>query len=144
MQKQTSAFERLWHWTNEASKIYRSKDNIDASDLYAPLLDINQEGKLDHEIKDIIEELDIIIPIMKTQKDILTKLIGYATEKLEPSNRDSYEWFKRNADERFADVNDWIKKLEELRSTAESTANSVSIFSILNYFYISVPNWDIG
>ncbi|RYP64457.1 hypothetical protein DL771_008745 [Monosporascus sp. 5C6A] len=121
----TSAFERLWHWTDKASKVYRSKGNADASELHVPLLDINPEGKLQQEIKDIIEELDIMIHITKTQKDILTKFIGFIREKLEPLGRVDPEWFKVNADERFAIIRDRIEKLEELRKTADSTATSV-------------------
>lgn len=126
MNKTSSAFGRLWHWTDQASKVYRSKGSGDATDLHVPLLDINPEGKLEREIKDIIEELDIMIHITKTQRGILTKFIGYATEKLAPLNRTSHEWFKQNAEERLMNVDERIEKLEELRTTADSTATGVS------------------
>ncbi|RYP93877.1 hypothetical protein DL770_000073 [Monosporascus sp. CRB-9-2] len=121
----TAAFERLWNWTDKASKVYRSKGNSDASELHVPLLDINPEGKLQREIKDIIEELDIMIHITKTQKDVLTTFIGFAKEKLEPVGGTNYKWFKLNADERLADIQDRIEKLQELRNTADNTATSV-------------------
>ena len=132
MHRQTSAFDRLWNWTDEARKVYRVKDKGDASDLHVPLLDINPEGKLEREIKDIIEELDIMIHITKTQKDILEKFVTYATNKLnspkpEPKeNANNRMWFKHNADEHLANITERIEKMKELRETAENTATSVS------------------
>ncbi|KAI1851240.1 hypothetical protein JX266_003315 [Neoarthrinium moseri] len=82
MHKQTVAFEQLWRWTDEASKIYRS--NTTASDLHVPLLDINPEGKLEREIKDIIEELDIILHVIKCHRDIIKKFISNAEHMLDP------------------------------------------------------------
>ncbi|KAI1858852.1 uncharacterized protein JN550_012414 [Neoarthrinium moseri] len=82
MHKQTVAFEQLWRWTDEASKIYRS--NTTASDLHVPLLDINPEGKLEREIKDIIEELDIILHVIKCHRDIIKKFIFNAEHMLDP------------------------------------------------------------
>ncbi|KAI1086348.1 hypothetical protein F5B19DRAFT_163230 [Rostrohypoxylon terebratum] len=84
MQKQTAAFERLWRWTDEASEIYRSNSNGDTSGLHVPLLDINPEGQLEREIKDIIEELDIMIHITKIHKKILTAFIANAENILDP------------------------------------------------------------
>ncbi|KAI1207865.1 uncharacterized protein F4807DRAFT_168597 [Annulohypoxylon truncatum] len=84
MQKQTAAFERLWRWTDEASEIYRSNTNGDTSGLHVPLLDINPEGQLEREIKDIIEELDIMIHITNIHKKILTAFIANAENILDP------------------------------------------------------------
>ncbi|KAI0006728.1 hypothetical protein F4779DRAFT_549192 [Xylariaceae sp. FL0662B] len=167
MHKQTTAFERLWRWTDQASKIYRSNGHGDTSELHVPLLDINPEGKLEREIKDIIEELDIMIHITKTHKEILAKFVANAESILDPygtfgdndkramngrrlwnksfvdannnssssqrhpgeeatdDKRNAYIWFKLNADERIANVVERIEELEELRSSAVSTAISV-------------------
>ncbi|KAI1377822.1 hypothetical protein F4677DRAFT_443743 [Hypoxylon crocopeplum] len=84
MHKQTVAFERLWRWTDEASDIYRSKGNGDTSELHVPLLDINPEGKLEREIKDIIEELDIMTHITKVHEKIITQFIANAEHILDP------------------------------------------------------------
>ena len=156
MDKQTSAFERLWHWTYEAKSVYRSKGGSDASDLHVPLLDINPEGRLEREIKDIIEELDIMIHITKTQEDILKKFITYAQNQLQQlankeadsgsntSNEipifgpnESFKWFNRNATERSLNIQDRINKLTELRETAMNTATSVSDLSRLLPSYLS-------
>ncbi|KAI2465954.1 hypothetical protein F4781DRAFT_371588 [Annulohypoxylon bovei var. microspora] len=84
MQKQTAAFERLWRWTDDASDIYRSNTNGDTSGLHVPLLDINPEGQLEREIKDIIEELDIMIHITKIHKKTLAAFIANAENILDP------------------------------------------------------------
>ncbi|KAI5921922.1 hypothetical protein F4810DRAFT_307955 [Camillea tinctor] len=161
MHKQTTAFERLWRWTYEAGVIYRSKNDGDTSDLHVPLLDINPEGQLEREIKDIIEELDIMLQITKTHRDILKTFISNAEHILDPcgdygrnskrtmtsqnflkkrqsdraaqeafgsedsKHRDDYHWFKINADERYDNVVERIRELEELRASAISTAESV-------------------
>ena len=135
MHKQTSAFERLWHWTDEAKLVYRSSGS-DTSELHVPLLDINPEGRLQREIKDIIEELDIMIHITKTQQDILEKFVVYAKKKLESLKtpqaegtqqaEGDQEWFEHNAEDHVANIKDRIRKMKELRETAENTATSVS------------------
>ncbi|KAH7383037.1 hypothetical protein BKA64DRAFT_175090 [Cadophora sp. MPI-SDFR-AT-0126] len=47
--------------------IYKSKDPVDAEDKAKSLLDINPEGRLLREIKDILDELHIMINIKKQQ-----------------------------------------------------------------------------
>ncbi|KAI5863862.1 hypothetical protein GGS23DRAFT_620694 [Durotheca rogersii] len=169
MHNQTLAFEKLWHWTDDARKIYQTKTKGDISELYVPLLDINPEGKLEQEIKDIIEELDIMIYITKIYKRILSQFILNAESVLDPEgefspdekrsktgrslrvkfrNRESeprgaqqqggeaepgskenkqkdYDWFKINADERLKIVGGRIEELEELRTSAVNTTDSV-------------------
>lgn len=78
MHRQTVSFEKLWHWTHDASRFYRSDINSDKSGLNVPVLDINPEGQLEREIKDIIEELDIIIHISRIHKKILGGFIRNA------------------------------------------------------------------
>ncbi|KAK8091759.1 hypothetical protein PG997_002120 [Apiospora hydei] len=84
MHKQTAAFDRLWKWTEVASKAYRSKSAISSSQLEVPLLDINPEGKLQREIKDIIEELDIMLHITKCHRTILKQYVDNAENMLDP------------------------------------------------------------
>ncbi|KAI0165246.1 hypothetical protein GGR52DRAFT_575337 [Hypoxylon sp. FL1284] len=84
MYKQTAAFDRLWRWTTMASSIYHSRGSPDTSELHVPLLDIAPEGKLEREIKDIIEELEIMLHINRTHKRILTTFIANAENVLNP------------------------------------------------------------
>lgn len=54
------------------------------SKVYIPLLDITPEGKLENEIKDILEEIGIMIYIKKTNRDILKQFIGHVIHILDP------------------------------------------------------------
>lgn len=88
MHQQTVAFERLWRWTERAGSMYRSRpDGGLLSELHIPLLDINPEGKLEKEIKDIVEELGIMLYIKKAEKDVLGSFVDHACRILDPENR---------------------------------------------------------
>src|ERR1043166_4088631 len=83
--KQTTGFQQLWHWTERATDVYRSKySKVDLSALHAPLLDINPEGALQREIKDIIDELDIMLHITRQQKDVIKRFIRHAERMMDP------------------------------------------------------------
>lgn len=78
-------FEFLWHWTEKAGKIYRSKIKyFDALDLHVPLLDIHPEGKLQREIRDIIDELDMMIHVSKKQKEVIKRFSKHVEHILNP------------------------------------------------------------
>ncbi|KAF4911836.1 hypothetical protein CGCVW01_v011308 [Colletotrichum viniferum] len=86
---QTVSFHHLWHWTKRASQLYVSKFKYeDASHLHPPLLNINPEGKLQREIKDIIDELDIMININNKQKEVIKRF----TKHVENIYGSSGEW----------------------------------------------------
>lgn len=85
MHKQTIAFERLWAWTQQARKVYRSRSADGGSKLHVPLLDIKPEGELEREIKDIVEELSIMIHIHKTQRDVFKQFVNHVEHILDPS-----------------------------------------------------------
>ncbi|KAG8163101.1 hypothetical protein KVR01_007579 [Diaporthe batatas] len=85
MHQQTDAFEKLWRWTERASKMYRRLPGAGVlSQLHIPLLDINPEGKLEKEIKDIVEELGIMSYIKKAEKDVLQSFVDNARQVLRP------------------------------------------------------------
>ncbi|KAI0964955.1 hypothetical protein F4678DRAFT_454429 [Xylaria arbuscula] len=143
MHKQTMAFTRLWRWTDEARKIFRSKGYTDTSGLHIPLLDINPEGKLEREIEDIIEELDIMLHITNIHKDIVQTFVRQAEQILcpnEPSKQptrhpeetaksqekqEDYRSFKLRAQECQERVNGYVKDLESLRRSAKNAADDV-------------------
>lgn len=197
MHKQTVAFERLWQCTDDARKIYRNHSgtglNLNLRDLHSFLLDITPEGQLEKEIKDIVEELEIMIYINKTQRDVFKQFKAHVEHILDPSGElaatqsksktarqnwnsrrnsvsldydlgssppspsippsglgtrrvhiqiplldagdqeredkikrlENFKWFKLNADEMHARINDRIEQLEELERNAETTAASV-------------------
>jgi hypothetical protein len=84
MHKQTLAFERLWRWTKKARTIYKSRARAAASKLHVPLLDITPEGELEKEIKDILEELGIMIYVNNTHLEVLNQFIRHVKHILDP------------------------------------------------------------
>ncbi|KAI0433174.1 hypothetical protein F5Y09DRAFT_352192 [Xylaria sp. FL1042] len=144
MHAQTTAFTRLWRWTDDARKIFRSKGYTDTSGLHIPLLDIKPEGKLEREIEDIIEELDIMLHITNIHKDIVKSFIAQAEKILNPNNKFSkdfdpqpskepklpddqadYQSFKLRAEEIQERVDSHVKDLDVLRKSAKNTADDV-------------------
>ncbi|KAI3325669.1 hypothetical protein HD806DRAFT_453892 [Xylariaceae sp. AK1471] len=85
MHRQTLAFSRLWNWTRDAKKIYRSQGYTDTTGLHVPLLDINPEGHLEREIEDIIEELDIMLHIANIHQDIVKNFVEQVEHILDPN-----------------------------------------------------------
>ncbi|KAL2063961.1 hypothetical protein VTL71DRAFT_4455 [Oculimacula yallundae] len=69
--KQTIAYDHFWATALQVSHIYKSKDPVDdAEDKAKSLLDINPEGKLLREIKDILDEIHIMTNIKKKQQRV--------------------------------------------------------------------------
>lgn len=96
MHKQTRAFEKLWHWTQRAGIVYRSGEQ--GYGIETSLLDIYPEGQLEREIKDIIEEVGIMLHINKTHRDILKSFIKHAKHILDPMGQhSSNEYGERHA-----------------------------------------------
>ncbi|KAM7210680.1 hypothetical protein V8F06_013941 [Rhypophila decipiens] len=84
----TISFQHVWHWTKEASKMYRSKSKYaDSSKLHVPLLDIHPEGKLQREVKDIIDELDMMMHIQKKQREMFRRFCKHVEHLLDPEGR---------------------------------------------------------
>jgi hypothetical protein len=69
--KQTIAYDHFWHTTKQASDCYKSPDgHNDIEEKSKSLLDINPEGSLLGEIKDIQDELDLMINIKSKQQRV--------------------------------------------------------------------------
>ncbi|KAK8137001.1 hypothetical protein PG984_004941 [Apiospora sp. TS-2023a] len=83
--KQTIAFDRLWAWTEQWKANNSLKSKSRTTDLHVALLDINPEGKLQREIKDIIEELEIMIHINRIHKTILKSFIHQVIRIMDPN-----------------------------------------------------------
>lgn len=65
--------------------MYRSRNDEDLlSELSIPLLDIYPEGKLEREIKDIVDELGIMLYFKKAEKDVLGCFVSHACRILNP------------------------------------------------------------
>lgn len=152
--RQTISFEHLWEWTGRVGSFAKPgylPTNL--SDFVIPLLNIKKEGELQREIKDIIDELDIMIYISTQQRDVMKKFKKEVTHILDPlgmwkdkltttpiagtqgdgakdadtkKRHDDYFWFVNTAEELLSDVDDQIGELEGLKKSAESTSTSVS------------------
>ena len=83
--KQTIAYEHFWATTQEASKIYKDKDTSDGiEERTKSLLDINPEGKLLREIKDILDELHIMINIKNKQQRVFKEFKKHVLHVIDP------------------------------------------------------------
>jgi hypothetical protein len=134
--KQTIAYDHFWHYTRRASEIYKSKDMVETSGMAKALLDINPEGKLVREIKDILDELNIMIQIKKHQERVLSEFMKHAnhiSEELRNNAGEKIEdkraewWRKEYAHEIEAGLKDRVADLNNLKESAESAENAVSI-----------------
>ncbi|KAK3396852.1 hypothetical protein B0T20DRAFT_244041 [Sordaria brevicollis] len=103
----TISFQHVWHWTQKASEIYRARSKyVDSSELHVPLLDINPEGKLQREVKDILDELDIMLHVHRKQRDLIRRFYKHVEHILDPEGRANGNDFKEDyanptADERY-------------------------------------------
>ena len=84
----TISFQHVWHWTKQASEMYRSKSKFAGSAKpHVPLLDIHPEGKLQREVKDIIDELDMMICIHKKQREMFRRFCKHVELILDPEGQ---------------------------------------------------------
>lgn len=78
--KQTLAFQHLWDSAEKLRKATSAPTQADLSELHIPLLNIAPEGILQKEIKDILDELNMMIHFVKQQKTMLEKFKKNASE----------------------------------------------------------------
>ncbi len=142
--KQTHLFRDLWLWADRAQTIYSSSNRLSVTDIHDiqhTVLDIHAEGKLQNEIKDIIEELDILVFITERQKTVVKKFIQNTRrirEKQRSSNTesglfqrpkmqdlDNHEWFETASSDLEWKVIRHVEELKMLKQSAEATSASV-------------------
>lgn len=149
-------FEHLWEWTIRLESLPKpGYVPANLSDFIIPLLNIDKKGQLQSEIKNIIDELDLMSHISIQQKDVIKKFKSQVTQILDPDatwqnklasaptsypdddslqkRHDDYSWFVNRADELLADVEDQVGKLEGLRKSAESILTSVGLRKALRW-----------
>ncbi|KXH38946.1 hypothetical protein CSIM01_06083 [Colletotrichum simmondsii] len=119
--KQTVSFQHLWHWTEQASKVYHSKSAFeDTSHLHVPLLNINPEGKLQREIKDIIDELDIMIHVNGKQREVIKRFVKHVENIYDPSGKWRDETLSPDGNRDYFRSRSMSRGGEEIRSTEEA------------------------
>lgn len=82
--KQAIAFQHLWSLSERQAS---SEDNVDPKLLNA-LLDVSLEADLQREIRDIIDELDIVLHIVQQQQDMITRFKTFAEQIMGSEIRD--------------------------------------------------------
>ena len=85
--KQAVAFDHLWVWTSKIVTLTSPSPLSDITSFVFPLLNINPEGKLQREIKDIVDELDIMLLINRQQLEVIRKFVKHAEDILDPKGR---------------------------------------------------------
>lgn len=84
--KQTISFHHLWDWTVKLSNLATRRNiGTDMTAFVAPLLNISTEGELQQEIKDVIDELDIMIYINTQQREVMKKFVKEVGHLLNPN-----------------------------------------------------------
>ncbi|KAI0868818.1 hypothetical protein GGS24DRAFT_506414 [Hypoxylon argillaceum] len=78
--KQALESQRLWAWIDSARRINRQQDAHRNLDI--PAWTMSAEGDLEREIQDIVEELEIMISLNKTQSDLYIKFTHHASKAL--------------------------------------------------------------
>ncbi|TGJ84672.1 hypothetical protein E0Z10_g4112 [Xylaria hypoxylon] len=123
--KQTLESQRLWNWIDRARRINRQQGPH--RDLDIPGWTMSAEGDLEREIQDIVEELEIMISVNKTQLDVYKKFIQHTARIANAGDKGS-AWSndgeaQLGAAKLIAKVEDRIDYLESLLKTGYNAAN---------------------
>lgn len=104
------------------------------------LLDVTPEAELQREIRDIIDELDIMLHIVGQQQEVIKRFVKFAEDVLpgqigsatpiDVKNivTDQIKSFESRKADLLSEVDDRIKELEGLKASAQSTAENVGLF----------------
>lgn len=114
-------------------------EKVDPNLLLA-LLNVTHEAELQREIRDIIDELDIILHIAKQQQEMIKRFVKFALEIIDPdasrhkaaspydeTHSEQYTAFTTHSEDLLSEIKDRITELSGLKSSAESTAQNVSV-----------------
>ena len=130
--------------------ISRSVDGEKISDSLIILLDVRRESKLQHEIRNINDELNMVINVARQQEQMITRFIDIAEKILTTQSKAKAEqesengqaseekpsWaklhaFQKRAADLKSDISIRMKELDGLKQSAESTAQNVCIAHLL-------------
>ncbi|KAI0441664.1 hypothetical protein F4803DRAFT_409970 [Xylaria telfairii] len=133
-ENQTEEAHELWNWIDRARWINRNQGS--GQNLEIPTWELSAEGLLEREIEDIIEELEIMISIIKTQSDVYGKFIHHTSHissctKSPQKGENGTGPVQLGSVTLMTKVKDRIDYLESLLKTASSTAERVKDLSRL-------------
>ncbi|KAI0808748.1 hypothetical protein GGR55DRAFT_696432 [Xylaria sp. FL0064] len=126
--KQTLESHRLWNWIDRARRINRQQEPH--GNIEIPAWNISAEGELEREIQEIIEELEIMISINKTQLDVCKKFTNH-TSALMKADPGGQTWWDKEGEalngglRLIARMEDRIKFLESMLKTASNASDQV-------------------
>ena len=126
--QQNMALEHILIWSQRAKTKVFGAGQQDILNLDIPILDITAETKLQMEANDIIDELGVMIGIVKTQLQILETYISLGQEQQQNGGKGPRpgRWFNRAAYEMRLKFRDRHERLVGLQYTAQNMALSVS------------------
>ncbi|RYP89234.1 hypothetical protein DL769_000139 [Monosporascus sp. CRB-8-3] len=128
---QTLAFNHMWESAEKLRHASSAPSTADLSDLHIPLLNIAPEGMLQCEIKDILDELSIMIHLVEQQRDVLRKFAKNAASILSEGKGTRRErskkkkWFELSAQELLSDVDGHLLELDILKQSATRTSEGL-------------------
>jgi hypothetical protein len=154
--KQTAAFDQFLTYTHLASKEYNSRDKTGNSSTQNTLLNINPEGNLLKETKDILDELHIMTRIKIQQQEVAEAFVKHIRhillpkvhdardpnfallrpEKNEAFRRDQLEsakWTLVRANNLLAGVQRRVSELNTLQNAARNTSAALKDLLTLKY-----------
>ena len=157
--KQTAAFDQFLTYTHLASKTYNAKKKTGDTAMENALLNINPEGNLLKEVKDILDELHIMTRIQVQQQAVAQSFVGQIKQILQPKitgpadswldmlngagitdseeakarRRQTLQDAKRTvsrADALLKSIQDRIAELKTLEAAATNTSTAVSLYPL--------------
>lgn len=160
--KQAVAFRHLWSLSERLTAFYQIgveekvdpaiyqsgvEDEVDPRIMLA-LLNVTPEAELQREIRDIIDELNIMLHIVGQQQEVIKRFVRFAEEILRSTKSnptkslgqamsatpvdvpnivsDQINSFETRKADLLSEVENRIKELEGLKASALSTAENVS------------------
>jgi hypothetical protein len=127
-ERQARAFNYFWLTTGNTSSVYRSRFEKETTEMKKRLLDINPEGKLILEIKDILDELNILRRVKTQQQKVANEFLKAAKQIQQEDHEKrlkSTSWTKKRADDLSERFINHIAELDHLKETAEHTETAV-------------------
>lgn len=127
------------------------------------LLDVTPEAELQREIRDIIDELDIMLHIVGQQQEVIKRFVRFADDVLrtkfaKPTGQvtpataadvrsivaDQIKSFETRKAALLSEVEDRIKELEGLKASARSTAENVCLLPFVCFTNLARTDRDPG
>jgi hypothetical protein len=141
--RQTIAYGHFWETTREVMRAYRSPNIMTEIESKAKsLIDINLEGHLLREVKDILDELHIMLDIKSIQQRILKQYRKHVEYLLAPKLfRDPADpearWSSELGINLAAVLDDRVTDLKALKDSGERTETAVSLCPVQKGIFYS-------